>query len=106
MAAREFHHLGVQTTTPQPGEKYIEGAKVYITDPEADPYRMELLRFEAGSPMHPDVQTQPHAAFLVPSLEDELAGKEILIPPFDATPELRCAFIKHNGFVIEVMEKH
>jgi len=32
-------------------------------------------------------------------------GCEVILPPFDATDELRCAFIKDGEAVIEVMEK-
>ena len=105
MAAGTFHHFGVPVDATQENEIYIEGAKVYITDAEAHPFRVEYLRFEPGSPMHPDVQTKPHAAFMVDSLEETLKGRNVIIEPFDATETLRCAFINDNGAVIELMEE-
>ena len=105
MATREFKHFGVPTSTVQPNEQFIDGAKVYVTNPDDDPFCVEFLRFAPDSPMPKEIQTQAHAAFLVPSLDQELVGKNVLIPPFDATPELRCAFIKHGDAIIEVMEK-
>ncbi len=105
MAAAQFHHFGVPTSEARENENYIEGAKVYVTDPEAHPFRVEFLRFEADTPMAAEVVNNPHAAFLVDSLDAALVGKQVIIPPFDATETLRCAFIKDGEAVIEVMEK-
>ena len=105
MAATQFHHFGVPTSEKHENETYIEGAGVYITNPEEHPFRVEFLRFDADSPMHPDVCGKPHAAFLVESLDEALAGQNVIIEPFDATDELRCAFIKDGDAVIEVMQK-
>jgi hypothetical protein len=105
MAVGAFHHFGVPVEATQENETYIEGAKVYVTDAETHPFQVEYLRFEAGSPMHPDVQSKPHAAFMVDSLEETLKGQNVIIEPFDATESLRVAFINDNGAVIELMEQ-
>ncbi len=105
MAAASFHHFGVPVNTAQKNETYIGGAKVHVTDPEAHPFRVEYLRFEPGSPMHPDVQNKSHAAFVVDSLDEALRGRNVIIKPFDATESLRVAFINDNGAIIELMEK-
>ena len=104
MASSGFHHYGVPTSAKHDNETYIEGGKVYATNPEAHPYRVEFLRFEADSPLPEAVRTQPHAAFIVDSLDDALKGQEVVIPPFDATPQFRVAFINDGGALIEVME--
>ena len=88
-----FHHYGVPTNVKQDGETYIEGAKVFITDPETHAYRIEFLRFEPNSPMHEDVIDKPHAAFMVEDLDTALEGQSVIIAPFDATESLRVAFI-------------
>jgi hypothetical protein len=100
----EFHHFGVPVNTKQDNETYIEGAKVFITSPDDHPYRVEYLRFEEGSPMHPDVINKPHAAFLVDDLTAALEGKNVTVEPFDATETLRVAFINDKGAVIELMQ--
>lgn len=105
MAERQFHHFGVPVSTPQDNEIYLEDAKVSITDPESHPYRVEYLRFEADSPMHPDVQNNAHAAFMVDNMDEALAGQNVIIPPFDATDTLRVAFINDGGAVIELMSQ-
>lgn len=30
----KYHHLGIPTTVPQPGEAYLEGYKAFCTDHE------------------------------------------------------------------------
>ncbi len=101
----EFHHFGVPTSTVMEGSTYLEGAKVWITEPSDNPYRIEFLRFEADSPLPAAVRNQSHAAYLVDDLDAALEGEEVLIPPFDATPELRVAFISQDAAVIELMEQ-
>jgi len=103
-ALSEFKHFGVPTKAKQPNETYLEGAKVYITDPEKHPYKIEFLRFEVGSPLPKIVQKNPHAAFMVSHLAQALEGKKVLIPPFDATPTLSVAFIQDGDAVIELMQ--
>lgn len=101
----EFHHYGVPTKAKQPNEIYIEGAKVYITDATKHPYKVEFLRFEPGSPMPAVCQSRCHAAFLVSNLDEALKGRNVIVQPFDATPELRCAFITDGDAVLELMQK-
>ena len=97
--------VGAGEHAPHANESYIADAKVYVTAPEQHPYRVEFLRFELDSPLPEEVRTTPHAAFLVDDLEAALEGEEVLIAPFDATAELRCAFIVDGPAVIELMER-
>lgn len=105
MAAIEFNHFGVPTSVKSENENYFEDIKVYATDPETHPYRVEFLRFEADSPLHEAVRTRPHAAFLVPNLDAAIEGQDVIIPPFDVNDVLRVAFIQDKEAVIELMEK-
>ncbi len=99
-----FHHFGVPTNIKQDNETYIAGGKVFVTDPESHPYRVEFLRFEEDSPMHEDVINKPHAAFVVDDLKAAMEDKHVIVEPFDATESLRVAFINDNGAVIELMQ--
>ena len=101
----KFHHVGVPSKAKHPGETYLEGGKVHITDPAKHPYGFEYLRFEAGSPLPKELQTMSHVAFEVASLEAALKGEKVILPPFDATPRLRVAFIMKDGVLVEVMQK-
>ena len=99
-----FHHYGVPTAVEAADATYIEGAKVYATDPEAHPYRVEFLRFEADSPMHELVVKRTHVAFMVDDLAAALKGKNVIVEPFDAKETLRVAFITDGDAVLELME--
>lgn len=104
MASATFHHFGVPTTAQGADEIYIEGGKLHVTDPEAHPYRVEFLRFDADSPMCDAVKNNCHIAFVVDNLDEALKDQNVLIEPFDATDTIRVAFITDGDAVIELME--
>ena len=45
----QYHHTGVVTDQKQPNEFYVEATKVWVTDPDDHPYRIEFLRFEPNT---------------------------------------------------------
>jgi len=100
----KFHHVGVVSKAKHPGETYLEGGKVYITDPSKHPYGFEYLRFEAGSPLPNELRTMTHVAFEVPSVDAALKGEKVVMAPFDATPQLRVAFIMKDGVLVELVQ--
>ena len=100
-----FHHIGIPTTEPKEGETYSADSKLFITDIDSHPYRVEWLRFESGSPMPQLIQDVPHVAFAVDDLEKAIEGKEILIQPKTLANGLRIAFIVEGGAPVEFMEE-
>ena len=100
---RKINHFGVPTTTKQAGESYAEGLKVWLTDYSKSPNKIEYLRFEEGSCMHDLIQKVPHIAYEVESLEEALAGANILFEPVALSDELTIAFIEEEGIPIEIM---
>ena len=101
---RTFHHIGIPTTEPRPGERYLEQFGMYVSGFEDSPYGVEWMRFEADSPLPALVRSVPHVAFQVDDLERELEGQEILIPPNSPSPGIRVAFIVHDGAPVEFLE--
>jgi len=101
---RKYHHVGIPTSESMPGEVYLPEFRVYVSGFEESPYGVEWMRFEPLSPIPELVQRVPHVAFQVEDLEEELAGKEILIAPNSPSPGIRVAFIVHNGAPIEFLE--
>ena len=101
---RRYHHVGVITDQPQPGELYVAETKVHVTNPAYHPYRIEYLRFEPNSAVTGPVRNQPHMAFVVEDLAAELAGKEVLLGPFRALEGLVVAFVLVDGAVFEFMQ--
>lgn len=99
---REFHHIGVPTTVQRPGETFLEGAKLYVTQP--DKYQVEWLRFLPGSCMPQELQTQTHLAYKVDNIQAELKGQKVLLEPFTPMPGVTVAFILHEGLPVELMQ--
>jgi len=99
-----YHHLGIPTDTPQPGERYLEQYKMYVAGFNTSPYGIEWMRFEPGSTVSELVRTVPHIAFEVDNLESALEGKEIISETGSPSDGVRVAMIFHNGAPIEVME--
>jgi len=100
-----FHHVGFPTKKKRPGEAHLKGAKLYVTDASANPYRIEWLRFEPASPLPKQLKTQPHAAFEVDDLDAAMKGKQVLIEPFSPMPGLRVGFVLEDDALIEFMQK-
>ena len=99
-----YHHLGIPTKTPMPGEKYLEPFKLYISGFDSSPYGIEWMRYEDGSPVSELIKTVPHIAFEVDDLEAALVGKEILTPPNSPSDGVRVAMIIDNGAPIELIQ--
>lgn len=98
-----FHHLGVPTDVPRPGEYYIEAFKMYVSGFWTSPYGVEWMRFEPGSPIAEIIQKVPHLAFEVDDLDAALEGKEILTPPNSPSEGVMVAMILHNGAPVELI---
>ena len=101
---RKYHHLGIPTTTPRAGERYLAHLKVHVCGFESSPYGIEWMRFDPDCAVPELVRTVPHVAFQVDDLEAELAGKEILIAPNSPSDGVRVAFIVDNGAPVEFLE--
>ena len=99
-----FHHIGIPTTEPKEGEAYHADFKLFITDIDSHPYRVEWLRFEAGSPMPRLIQDVPHVAFAVDDLQKAIAGKTVIHGPTTSANGIRLAFIAEGGAPVEFME--
>ncbi len=100
---RRYHHLGIPTRTPRPGERYLPHLKMYVAGYDTSPYGVEWMRFDPDCPLPELVRTVPHVAFEVDDLEAELAGKEVLIPPNSPSPGVTVAFIVDDGAPVEFL---
>ena len=101
---RRYHHLGIPTTEPRPGESHLAKHKVFIVGHEKSEYGLEWMRFEEGANVPDLIRRMPHVAFEVSDLDAELVGKELLIAPNSPSPGVRVAFIVESGMPIELME--
>jgi len=99
-----YHHMGIPTDTPRPGERYLEQCGMYVAGFGTSPYGVEWMRFEPGSPVSELVRNVPHIAFEVDDLECALEGKELIGEPSSPMAGVRVAMILHNGMPVELLE--
>lgn len=90
---KEYHHIGLPTDDPQPGEVFVADTSVWITDPRLPPYRVEYLRFEPDSPVHGPLRDMPHVASRVDDMPAALAGETVVLEPFQPSPGFTVAFV-------------
>ncbi len=101
---RQFHHVGIPTDEEQPEEVYVEDTNVWVTDPAKHPYRVEFLRYEPDSPVTGPLRELPHLAFETDDVQREIAGKHIILEPFEPVEGLTVVFILEDGAVLEYMQ--
>jgi hypothetical protein len=100
----KYHHLGIPTTRPQPGETYLEEYRAFCTDHEGNPFGIQWMRFEPGCPLPELVKTVAHVAFEVDNLARALQGHEILIEPNSPSSGVMVAFVVCDGAPVEFLE--
>jgi hypothetical protein len=98
-----FHHLGVPTGRPRPGEQYLPAFKVHVSGFESSPYGVQWMRWEPDRPIDEVIRTTPHLAFEVDDLEAALEGKHVITPPNSPSPGVTVAMILDDGCPIELI---
>ena len=99
-----FHHVGIPTDTPRPGEKYLKKYKMYVSGFESSPCGIEWMRFEQDSPVSELVRNVPHIAFEVDDIKAALEGKELIGAISSPSEGVRVAMIIDNGAPVELLE--
>jgi len=83
----KFDHIGIPTTKKQKKELFVPATRVWITDAQKHPFKVEWLRFEPDSPVKGPLHDEPHIGFRVKTRKQitELSkGMKVLLEPFDA----------------------
>ena len=101
---RQFHHIGLPTDESHPGEYFVEDTKVWVTDPRKHPDLVEYLRFEPDSPVTGPVRDLPHIAYRVDDIHEAIKGENVILEPFQPSPNFTVAFMLKDGAVIEYMQ--
>jgi hypothetical protein len=99
-----FHHVGIPTDTPRPGEQYLESFKMYVSGFQTSPYGIEWMRFEQDSPVSELVKTVPHIAFEVDDLEIALEGRKLMGEISFPSKGVRVAMIIDKDVPVELLE--
>ena len=100
----DFDHIGLITKTPQQNEDFVEATKVWVTNPNEHPFKVEWLRYEPDSPVKGPVRTQPHVSFRVDNIQQACKELTVLIEPFDVGFAMVGFYQTPDGAVIELME--
>ncbi len=102
---KKFHHIGLVTDEPKPGEAYYDSLKVWGTSPDDDPNRVEWVRFDPESPMaDTPVAKMPHVSWAVDDLDREIQGKDLVVGPLTAAEGVRIAYFMMDGALVEYLE--
>ena len=102
--ALRYHHLGMPTTEPRPGEIHVPHLGIYLVPVDTNPYGIEWLRFEPHCVVPDIFRTVPHLAFQVDDLDAALEGEEVIIQPNYPSEGVRVAFILSQGLPVEFLE--
>jgi hypothetical protein len=100
----QFDHIGIITTEKKPDEIFIEPTRVWITDFQKHPCRVEWLRYEPDTPVTGPVRELPHVAYRVESIAEASRGLKVLLEPFDAGIAVVGFYQTDDGAVVEFME--
>lgn len=100
----KYHHLGIPTDKPRPGETYLEELKLHCTDHESNPFGIQWMRFDRDCPLPDVVKAVPHVAFEVEDLNRALEGHEVLIEPNSPSDGVLVAFVLCDGAPVEFLE--
>lgn len=103
MSEYQFDHFGVPVHAKQSDMIYFPNHKVWTTDYEKHPLRIEWIYFEKDTPFHTLIQTKPHVCYLVNDIQKSIQGKKILMPP-EVTEGYIMAFIEENNIPIEFIQ--
>ncbi len=101
-----YHHLGIPTREPRPGETYLPLLKFHVCGFSTSPFGIEWMRFDDDCPLAELVKTVPHLAFEVDDLDRELreCGLQILCEPGTPSQGVRAAMVLHDGAPVELIE--
>ena len=99
-----FHHLGIPTTEPKPGEYHIDHLGIHVAGFETSEFGIQWMRYDDNCGIDPLIQKVAHIAFEVDNLDEAIIGREILTPINSPSEGCRVAMIIENGAPIELIE--
>jgi hypothetical protein len=101
-----YHHMGIPTTQPVPGEQYLPHLKIHVSGFDRSPFGIEWMRFDDDCPIHEMIKRIPHIAFEVDDIDLEFSRHRfhVLSPPGSPGKGVRAAMIEHDGAPVELIE--
>jgi len=99
----EYHHVGIPVTEPRENERYSPVMDMYTSGGDL-PGRIQYHRFGPNCPLHESIQTKPHVAYKVDSIDEVIKGKHVLYGPYCPLKNFRVAIVEEHGAIIEFVE--
>ncbi len=106
---KRFHHIGLPAEDQETvieGEFWVEGGKLWLTNPANHPQQVEWLRYGPGNGTPPRFKDHPHICYEVDDIHAEVEGKTIVTPIGDIgnPPFGLAAFTEENGILVEYLQ--
>ncbi|NLC32586.1 MAG: VOC family protein [Clostridiales bacterium] len=102
---RVFDHIGMTTTQKMPNERYVQRTKVWVTDPQLHPFKIEWLRYEEDSTVPDILRNSCHVAWHVDDIAAESKGLKVILAPFSSVAGHVVGFFQtEDGAIVELME--
>lgn len=95
--------MGIPTKEVKEGARYSPTFKMYTTRGNND-VRIQWHRFEEGCPLHPLIQSVPHVAFKVSSIDEAIKDKNVILEPYYPFDGFRVAMVEIEGAPVELIE--
>ena len=99
-----YHHIGIPTSIPRAGERYLPHLKLHVSGFDSSPYGIEWMRFDPDCRISELVKTVPHIAFEVDDLDAAIIGRTLLGEVNSPSAGVRVAMIVDDGAPIELLE--
>mgnify|MGYP000874269232 CR=1 FL=1 len=101
----KFSHIGITSHTKRPGEMYVAETKVWVTNADEHPFKIEWLRYAEDSPVPEIIKAMPHVGYEVDSLKKASVDLKCILGPFEVEGGKMVAFYElPDGGVVELME--
>lgn len=103
--AATYMHVGIPVTNCKPGMTYNEAMKFWVSDVDDYDFKIEYLKFEAGTPFPEEMHHRPHIAYRVDDAAPYLAQADrVIFGPTEIAPGVRIAFIVMDDTIFELYE--
>jgi hypothetical protein len=100
----KLHHIGIPTDQVRLGERYASSIGMYTSDDLSGPLPIQWHRFEANSPLHSLLRTQPHCAYKVSDLAAAIDNHAVVLGPYEPIDGFLVAVIDNAGQPVEFIQ--
>lgn len=99
-----YNHVGIPTQEIVPGMFHVRHLKIWCTDHESNPFRIQWMKYDPDCTLPELVKTVTHIAFEVDDLQEAVKGKHVIVAPNSPSPGVMVAMIEEAGAPVELME--